>query len=156
MLPIIYEKLAQTYYHYKRYVLFCALLGAGRPSLHCSWVLSFGTGMKVIEERKPGNEASPPTVSSLVSRNLVVCGRRTTVRLEDEMWASFKNIAESEECSVNDLAGRIDSRKKAGQSFTSAIRLFLMLYYRDEPGHRDGPENGAFYADAKGKLGAGT
>jgi len=54
------------------------------------------------------------------------------------MWASFKDIAEGEGCSVHELASHIHSRKKDGQSFTSAIRVFLMLYYREaatEAGH---------------------
>jgi predicted DNA-binding ribbon-helix-helix protein len=90
------------------------------------------TGKRVAEESKPDNKASSETGTFLVSRNLVVCGRRTTARLEDEMWASFKNIAKSEQCSVNDLASRIDRRRNSGQSLTSAIRLFLTLYYRDK------------------------
>jgi len=69
--------------------------------------------------------------SSLISRNLAVSGHKTTVRLEDEMWAALNAVAEDEGCSVNEIAGRIYRRKKSGQSFTSAIRVFLMLYYRD-------------------------
>ena len=74
----------------------------------------------------------------LVMHNLVIFGRRTTVRLEAEIWASFKNVAECEACTVHELASRIYSRKKRGQSLTSAIRVFVMLYYRDaatEAGH---------------------
>jgi len=88
-------------------------------------------GKRVVEQSKPDDKASSETGTSLASRNLVVCGRRTTARLEDEMWASFKNIAKSEECSVNDLASRIDGWRNSGQSLTSAIRLFATLYYRD-------------------------
>lgn len=63
--------------------------------------------------------------------NLVIFGRRTTVRLEAEMWASFKEIAECEGCSVHELASRIYNRKQRGQSLTSAIRVFVVLYYRE-------------------------
>jgi predicted DNA-binding ribbon-helix-helix protein/CheY-like chemotaxis protein len=63
--------------------------------------------------------------------NLVICGRRTTVRLEDEMWEGLKEVAEREGCSVNALASRIYSQKKSDDNFSSAIRVFLMLYYRD-------------------------
>jgi predicted DNA-binding ribbon-helix-helix protein len=76
--------------------------------------------------------------TSLVSRNLVISGRRTTVRLADETWASFKDVAKREDCSIDELARRIHSRKRSHESFTSAIRVFLMLYYRDastEAGH---------------------
>lgn len=30
--------------------------------------------------------------STLVSRNITVCGRRTSVRLEPEMWRSIKDM----------------------------------------------------------------
>lgn len=82
-------------------------------------VRSNKTGRKSRTERYP------------VNGNLVVDGHRTSVRLEAEMWAALKDVAEREDCSVNDLAGRIDGGKKAGQNFTSAIRVFLMLYYRN-------------------------
>jgi predicted DNA-binding ribbon-helix-helix protein len=65
-----------------------------------------------------------------ISGNLVVDGRRTCVRLEAEMWAALKEVANHEDCTVNDLASRINRRKKDGQNFTSAIRVYLMLYYR--------------------------
>jgi len=74
----------------------------------------------------------------MVMHNLTISGRRTTVRLEAEMWASLKDIAETEGRSLHELASDIYYRKKSGQSFTSAIRVFVMLYYRDaatEAGH---------------------
>lgn len=92
----------------------------------------------MAKDGKSDNEPLSRTGTSLVSHNLVISGRKTTVRLEDETWASFKDVAEREECSIDELASRIHSRKKRGQSFTSAIRVFVMLYYRDaatEAGH---------------------
>ena len=77
------------------------------------------TGNKSRTERYP------------VNGNLVVDCHRTSVRLEAEMWAALKDVARREGCSVNDLAGRIHRRKKPAQNFTSAIRVFLLLYYRN-------------------------
>jgi predicted DNA-binding ribbon-helix-helix protein len=91
-----------------------------------------------VADRKQDDEALSRTGTALTSRVLIVRGRRTSARLEDEMWTSFKDIAEGEGCSVHELASHIHSRKKEGQSFTSAIRVFVMLYYRDaatEAGH---------------------
>lgn len=90
------------------------------------------------EDSEADNEALSRTGTTLTSRVLIVQGRRTSARLEDEMWAAFKDIAEGEGCGVHELASHIYSRKKGGQSFTSAIRVFVMLYYRDaatEAGH---------------------
>ena len=89
------------------------------------------TGKKVAQDGNSEDGSLDRTSTSLVSHNLVICGRRTTVRLEDEMWASLNEVAEREACSVHELASRIYSRKKSGQSFTPVIRVFLTLYYRD-------------------------
>lgn len=77
--------------------------------------------------------------SSLISRNITVQGRRTSVRLEPEMWCSIKDIAFRERCSIHDLCSLISLRKSVDTSLTAAIRVFLMLYYKagcTEEGHR--------------------
>lgn len=65
-----------------------------------------------------------------IDGNLRVDGHRTSVRLEPEMWAALKEVADYEDCTVNELASLISRRRKVGQNFTSAIRVYLMLYYR--------------------------
>lgn len=76
--------------------------------------------------------------SSLVSRNITVLGRRTSVRLEPEMWKELKAISKRETCTIHDLCSLISLRKGKNTSLTAAIRVFLMLYYRaaaTEQGH---------------------
>jgi len=76
--------------------------------------------------------------SSLVSRNITVLGKRTSVRLEPEMWKELKSISKREECSIHDLCSLIALRKSENTSLTAAIRVFLMLYFRaavTEEGH---------------------
>jgi predicted DNA-binding ribbon-helix-helix protein len=76
--------------------------------------------------------------SSLVSRNITVLGKRTSVRLEPEMWRELKNISKREECTIHDLCSLISLRKANNTSLTAAIRVFLMLYFRSaatEEGH---------------------
>lgn len=76
--------------------------------------------------------------STLVSRNITVNGRRTSVRLEPEMWRALKEISTRENCSIHELCSLIAFRKKARTSLTAAIRVFLMLYFRaatTEDGH---------------------
>lgn len=77
--------------------------------------------------------------STLVSRNITVLGRRTSVRLEPEMWSALREIARREDCKIHDICSLIHLRKKQDTSLTAAIRVFLMLYYRaaaTEEGHR--------------------
>lgn len=77
--------------------------------------------------------------SSLVSRNVTIVGRRTSIRLEPEMWIAIKDIAKREKCSVHDICSLVYFRKSDSTSLTAAIRVFLMLYYRaaaTEDGHK--------------------
>jgi predicted DNA-binding ribbon-helix-helix protein len=85
----------------------------------------------VAEDRESDDESSSGRDSYLVSRYVFICGRRTSVRLEDEMWTAFKDVAERGGYTIHDLAGHMHRGKKPGQTFTSAIRVFLMLYYRN-------------------------
>lgn len=83
--------------------------------------------------------AANDAASTLLSRNITVKGRRTSIRLEPEMWAALREAAKREHCTVHDICSLISIRKNAGTSLTSAIRVFLMLYYRaasTEDGHK--------------------
>ena len=68
--------------------------------------------------------------STLVSRNITVVGRRTSVRLEPEMWTALREISRREHCKIHDICSLIHLRKNPATSLTAAIRVFLMLYYR--------------------------
>ncbi len=84
------------------------------------------------------NEGVAPIQSSLVSRNITIFGRRTSIRLEPDMWVALNDIAERERCSVHDICALVYVRKSEATSLTAAIRVFLMLYYRaatTEQGH---------------------
>ena len=76
--------------------------------------------------------------SSLVSKNIMIGKRRTSVHLEPEMWLSLKDIARREKCTLNDVCTLVYLCKKEATSLTAAIRVFLMLYYKaaaTEEGH---------------------
>lgn len=84
-------------------------------------------------------DESSESKSTLVSRNITVKGRRTSVRLEPEMWTALREIAGRERCTIHDICTLISVRKKTNTSLTAAIRVFLMLYFRaatTEEGHR--------------------
>lgn len=77
--------------------------------------------------------------TTLVSRNVTVMGKRTSVRLELEMWQALKEISERENCTIHDICTLIKMRKNPITSLTAAIRVFLMLYFRassTEEGHQ--------------------
>ncbi len=68
--------------------------------------------------------------STLINRNIMVNGRRTSVRLEPEMWAALLDIARRENQTIHDLAALVEERKKPETSLTAAIRVFCLVYYR--------------------------
>ena len=76
--------------------------------------------------------------TTLVSRNITVMGRRTSVRLEPEMWMALREISKREQCTIHDVCTLVAVRKNSNTSLTAAIRVFLMLYFRaasTEEGH---------------------
>lgn len=83
--------------------------------------------VKGVIEHEPEDD-SPK--STLVSKNVTILGRRTSVRLEPEMWNAIKDISRRENCSIHDICSLINLRKNPLTSLTAAIRVFLMLYYR--------------------------
>lgn len=68
--------------------------------------------------------------TTLVSKNITIFGRRTSVRLEPEMWNALRDISNRENCSIHDICSLIHIRKNPATSLTAAIRVFMMLYYR--------------------------
>lgn len=90
---------------------------------------------------RPSTQAAKPhgVRTTLVSRNIVVNGRRTSVRLENDMWVALMDIAARESRSINDLATLVEQAKKTETSLTAALRVFIMGYFRaaaTEDGHR--------------------
>lgn len=74
----------------------------------------------------------------LISRNITVHGHRTSIRLEPEMWTGFADISRREGLTIHELATQIAGKIVPHQSLTSAIRVFIMAYFRassTEEGH---------------------
>lgn len=72
--------------------------------------------------------------STLVNRNIMVGGRRTSVRLEPEMWTALLDIARRENQTIHGIATIVNERKKPETSLTAAIRVFCLAYYRSALG----------------------
>ncbi len=67
--------------------------------------------------------------SSLVIHNVVVAGRRTSVRLEPLMWDALQDIAQQLRVTTHDLVTTID-RERTASSLTAAIRVYIVDFYR--------------------------
>ena len=74
----------------------------------------------------------------LVSRNVTIDGHRTSMRLEKNMWDALGEVSEREHVSIQDICTVIKRIKPKNLSLTSAIRGFLLDYFRNaatEEGH---------------------
>ncbi|WP_460021501.1 ribbon-helix-helix domain-containing protein [Magnetospira thiophila] len=67
--------------------------------------------------------------SKLVTRNVTVHGRRTSIRLEKENWSALEEICQRERISIHELCSQIDSNR-TNSSRTSTVRAFITAYCR--------------------------
>jgi len=65
-----------------------------------------------------------------VKRSLTLKGHRTSVSLEDEFWAAFREIAADRGLAVNALAAEIDAGRDLETGLASAIRVYVLRHYR--------------------------
>lgn len=75
--------------------------------------------------------------STLVSRNVRVSGRRTSMRLEPQMWDALLAICHRERRSMHEICTEINDRRNAS-SLTAEIRVYIMHYFLQaatEDGH---------------------
>jgi predicted DNA-binding ribbon-helix-helix protein len=84
--------------------------------------------MRTDLRRRPPREydRSP---SSLVIRNVVVAGHRTSVRLEPAMWEALREIARRIEVPIHEIVTHID-RHRTASTLTAAIRVYIVDFYR--------------------------
>jgi predicted DNA-binding ribbon-helix-helix protein len=69
--------------------------------------------------------------SVVIKRSVVVAGHKTSISLEDPFWKSLKEIAGGQHMTLSALLIAIDSERHEG-NLSSAIRLFVLKYYREQ------------------------
>ncbi|MBI1214500.1 MAG: hypothetical protein GC185_01615 [Alphaproteobacteria bacterium] len=67
-------------------------------------------------------------------RNVRIGGRRTSLRFEDEMWDALHEVAARERVSIHDICSVVYHARPQDRSFTSALRVFLLNYFRRAAG----------------------
>jgi predicted DNA-binding ribbon-helix-helix protein len=80
--------------------------------------------------------------SPVVKRSVVVAGHKTSVSLEDAFWKGLKEIAGKRQKNLSDLVAVIDSQRQHG-NLSSAIRLFVLDFYRTQLSESEVGHNGA-------------
>ncbi len=67
--------------------------------------------------------------AKLVSKNVTINGRRTSLRLERASWEALDDICKCEKLTMHELCTLIDNSRH-GSSRTSAVRAFIVIYFR--------------------------
>ncbi len=73
--------------------------------------------------------ADRPPLDLPVTRNVVVSGRRTSVRMEVVMWRSLMDICDREDLTLNDVCTMVD-KVRGDTGLTAALRVLIVAYYR--------------------------
>ena len=63
-------------------------------------------------------------------RSLTVAGHRTSISLEDAFWQALTEIAATRQSSVAGLVAEIDRTRPDDANLSSAIRLYVLDWYR--------------------------
>ena len=101
--------------------------------------------------------------AALRTRALVLKdGRRTSARLEAPLWLAYDDVCEETGITRGVLSRMIDQRRSSRIGMTSALRVFLLSYFRSAAG-RDAqpcagepPHHLAAALDAVGGAGTGS
>ena len=89
----------------------------------------------------PTYEAGTSMKSLVVKRSIHLRGRKTSVSLEDEFWNALKKIASDRHVTLSEVVGDIAAQRQHG-NFSSALRLFVLEYYRSKAAEQLSNENG--------------
>jgi predicted DNA-binding ribbon-helix-helix protein len=82
--------------------------------------------MKQKHPTGPSLKASP-----VVKRSIKIAGYQTSVSLKEEFWNALKEIATTQNVGISKLMSIIDSQRQSNNNLSSAIRLYVLSYYRE-------------------------
>jgi predicted DNA-binding ribbon-helix-helix protein len=73
-------------------------------------------------------------MSGIRKRSIHLHGGKTSLSLEDESWSAFRQIAAARSQRLPDLIDTIDRERPQGLNLSSAIRLYVLRYFRNAAG----------------------
>ena len=63
-------------------------------------------------------------------RSITVAGHRTSISLEEPFWQALAEIAAARQASLAGLVGEIDRARPPSVNLSSAVRLFVLDWFR--------------------------
>ena len=84
----------------------------------------------------PKRPKDPRGKSQVFKRSIRLDGHRTSVSLETAFWDELKSIADAQGVRTSQLIAAIDSERRERQhiNLSSAVRMFVLDYYRQQNG----------------------
>ena len=73
--------------------------------------------------------------SKVLKRSVVINGHKTSISLEQDFWMALGEIAATQNASISEVVTVID-RDRKHDNLSSAIRLYVLDYYRQLAGKR--------------------
>jgi predicted DNA-binding ribbon-helix-helix protein len=70
-------------------------------------------------------------MSDIRKRSIHLHGQKTSISLEEEFWIAFRKIAVARNEAVPALINAIDRQRPEGTNLSSAIRLFVLRFYKN-------------------------
>lgn len=67
--------------------------------------------------------------NALVTKNVTIGDKRTSLRLEEDLWEALESICEREHVTIHQLCTLVE-RYRHSSSRTSAVRAFTVSYWR--------------------------
>ena len=78
--------------------------------------------------------------STVVKRSVKIDGHTTSVSLEDAFWKALKEIAGGRNMTLAELVASINAKREHA-NLSSAIRLFVLNYFRIQIDEETGTKN---------------
>jgi predicted DNA-binding ribbon-helix-helix protein len=70
--------------------------------------------------------------STVIKRSIALNGQRTSISLEDAFWSTLKDIAYERRVTLSHLVASINSNRRQVTNLSSAIRLFVLEFYKEQ------------------------
>lgn len=80
---------------------------------------------------------------ALRNHSITIRGHATSVSMEDEFWASLKQMAKSRNLSIANLITQVDAERTEDQNLSSALRLAVLNWWQDRYAELDGQKTEA-------------
>ena len=69
----------------------------------------------------------------MAKRSIAIAGHRTSISLEEPFWSALTEIASGRGLSVSGLVAEIDRDRPSKTNLSSAVRVFVLDWYRARP-----------------------